>query len=190
LDVNDKSGADAGGAEEDRINGLIQSINLTMRRKLSLLYEIFNHSNLAFGYVSEDSVEQLANVFSEKQEMIYEIDYLDRKFLNEFEGLKAAVGISSMEELRVGDNGRLADLRLNTSEIMDILKKIDALDQKVNQKIAKLREDVAADLVRIRRQRHISGIYGSDGAAGPAGSSRPGAYAPPPVRRSAYDAKK
>jgi hypothetical protein len=47
-------------------------------------------------------------------------------------------------------------------EILDILKKLDSMDFKLNQKIKKFREEIATDLTRIRKQRQISGVYSND----------------------------
>jgi uncharacterized protein YdcH (DUF465 family) len=82
-------------------------------------------------------------------------------------------------------SGEMSELKLNTAEIVSILTKIEALDTKVNQKMAKLREDLAADLVKIRKQRHVNSIYGGEGAnrGGGAAAKPSGAY------RSSFDRK-
>ena len=144
---------------------LTDSVNLMneiMRRKLSLLHEMHYLTVQAYSYVSEESVESLGNIFETKQGLIREIDGLDKQFLALFDGLKAGFGINSMAELRQDRSPGLKDLRANTSEILEMLKKLDALDAKLNQSVEKLRGNVAADLNRIRKQRQISGVYSSD----------------------------
>ena len=154
------------GAENERlINELVVSINDLMRRKLSLLYEIYRYTSEEYLYVQEESMEQLGAVLADKQELISEIDYLDRKFLTDFSALKELLGIASFEELKAGEHGNrglLSELKLNTKEIMEILTKIDAQDKKVTAKIAKLRDDLTMELVRIRKQRNISTVYSGD----------------------------
>ena len=140
----------------------VKYMNEIMKRKLSLLHEMHYLSTQAYGYVSEESVDSLSNIFEAKQALIQEIDILDKQFLKLFDGLKAGFGINSMAELRQDKSPGLSDLRANTSEILEMLKKLDALDSKLNISVEKLRGDVAADLNRIRRQKQISGVYSSD----------------------------
>ena len=147
---------------DEKINESVRQINNVMKRKLSLLYEMHNLSAKAYNYISEDSVEPLNNIFEAKQELIHEIDQLDRVFLDGFEQLKSGLGLSSIADLRQPQSPQLKDLQLNTAEIMDLMQKIGDLDAKLNQKIVKLREDIAADLTRIRRQKQVSGFYSND----------------------------
>jgi len=165
----------------------VELMNGIMRRKLSLLYEMHGLSEQAYGYVSEESLEPLGNIIEAKQELIREIDQLDRSFLFEFERLKSDLGLSSMEDLKKPQNPHLRDLQDNSAEIMGLLNKIDALDVKLNQGIVKLREDIAADLSRIRRQKQVSGMYSSDGERQQKGEQATGAgYGPRPAGGAAH----
>ena len=142
----------------------VRVMNGIMRRKLSLLRDMLNLSEQAGNYIGEDSVESLNNIMDAKQELILEIDRLDKNFLNEFDMLKTNLNISSIEELRTSQSPELADLQSNTSEILGLLNKINALDKKINSSVVKLREDIASDLNRIRRQKQISSLYSGDGS--------------------------
>ena len=145
------------------INDIVSSINELMRRKLSLLFEFYRYTSDEYDYVREESMEQLGSIIVEKQEIINEINFLDRKFLVDFSSLKERLGISSLDELKNrGEYGSLTELKLNTKEIMNVLSKIDTLDKKVNAKIAKLRTELTSDLTRIQKQRNISTLYSGD----------------------------
>jgi len=148
--------------QDEKINESVRLMNGIMGRKLTLLYEMQNLSEQAYNYISEECVEPLNNIIEAKQALIVEIDHLDRRFLLEFEQLKNDLGLSSIADLRRGESPLLKDLRLNTAEILDILQKLDELDTKLNQGIVKLRDDIAADLTRIRRQKQISGVYSNE----------------------------
>ncbi|MCL2164269.1 MAG: hypothetical protein FWH55_07735 [Oscillospiraceae bacterium] len=145
---------------------MVLSLNHIMKKKLSLLYEIYTCTSQEYVYANEEGIEQLGNLIQEKQELILEIDYLDRRFLAEFEDVKKELGVSSLETLGEKGDESLAVLKLNTSEIMDILKKIDALDKKVHAKVAKLRSDLSQELTKIKKQRHVSEIYSSESSKG------------------------
>jgi len=140
----------------------VQKMNGILRRKLSLLNEALYLSEQAYNYIDEDNIEPLNNLIESKQELTREIDHYDRLFLFEFDKLKSDLGISSINELGTIDELGLKELKQNTEKILELLKKIEALDAKFNQGIAKLRNDIAADLVRITCQKQISGMYSSD----------------------------
>jgi hypothetical protein len=209
-----------------------KSINAIMQRKLSLLYEIYKQTAQEYSYVCSEDIDLFGNVIAEKQALINEIDFLDRRFLDEYSSLKDALGLppqGAAAELRgaagaggagggagsgsrgktgegegegrggTGESGGggsagapagaapgLADLKLNTAEIMAILAKIEDLDKKINQKIVKLREDLAADLIRLSRQRRVSSVYSNE-KPGRNGGTAPVAAVP---YRAVFDKKK
>lgn len=139
-------------------------MNDIMQRKLSLLYEMRNLSEQAYNYVSEDTIEPLNNIIEQKQAVIDEIDTLDDVFLTEFNSLKTGLGLSTIQELEDNKSPQLKNLRMNTADILDIMQKIAALDDKFNKSLIKLRENVSADLARIRKQKQVSGMYENDGS--------------------------
>ena len=145
---------------------MILSLNLIMKKKLSILYQIYNCTSQEYGYANEDGIEQLGILIEEKQGMISEIDYLDRKFLVEFEDLKQELGIDSLDNIDGEGNEELTVLKLNTTEILEILNKIDDLDKKVQTKVSKLREDLAQELTKIKKQKDVSKIYNTENAKG------------------------
>jgi hypothetical protein len=133
-----------------------------MKKKLSLLYEIYNCTSQELVYSNEEGIEQLGNIIQEKQELISEIDYLDRKFLIEFEDVKKELGVSTLDSLVGSSDESFAALKLNTSEIVEILNKIDRLGKIVRAKVVKLREDLSQELTKLKKQKHVSQIYGSE----------------------------
>ena len=151
-------------AMEERLNSIVLSLNFTMKRKLSILYEIHNHTSQEYNCVSEENLEQLGSLLKEKQELMSEIDYLDRKFLVEFDELKKELGVSSLENIDMEGNSSLDSLKLNTEEILDILKKIERLDKKVQQKISKLRNDITMEMTKIKKHKQVNKIYNDENA--------------------------
>ena len=151
-------------AEQNPDSACIRAVNATMRRKLSLLHEIHKLTVAEYGYVRDDSIEQLGNVLAEKQELMNEIDALDNRFLREFTAMKEAFGVSSVEEMpaEADADGSLAQMKSSTADILDALAKISDLDAQITEKISELRQALTADMTRLRHQRHVSGIYGAD----------------------------
>lgn len=136
-----------------------------MRRKLVLLGDMQEISEKSLNYIDEGEVGALENFLSEKQNIIMQVDTLDELFLAEFSKIKSEYGVSSIDELKLSDSPRLAELRSYAAKILEKLKIIENSDGKLMRGVAKLREDISAELVRIRRQKHISGLYGG-GASG------------------------
>ena len=144
------------------MNERLDILNGIARQKLELLDGIYNLSLQADGYVNEDEVERLNNVFEAKRDLMNRIDSLDERFLQLFGELKAELGVSSIDELRRSQSPGLDELWGNTANIIAQIQKISALDIKVNEKIEELREHVSADLTRLRKQKNISSLYGND----------------------------
>ena len=141
----------------------LREMNAIMRRKITLLNDMRDLSEQAGNYIDEESVGLLQNLLDAKQELIREVDRLDRMFLTQFNDVKTMLGVSSLEELSLTYSPELGDLRDNTSAICDLLNKIYEFDKKFNGDIRKLRDSVAADLTRIRRQKQISRLYTNEG---------------------------
>ena len=165
------------------LNDSVRHMNGVMRRKLSLLYELYGLTDRAHNYISEDSVGQLSNIFDSKQELISEIENLDKHFLADYEALKVSLGVSSFAEVRQGGSPELAEFRENAGEILEVLQKLDALDRGLNQKIVKLREYISSDLARIRKQKLSSGAYSGDSARNQKNGK------PDPAASSGFDIK-
>ena len=143
---------------------MVLPLNQIMERKLSLLYELYKHTNQEYIYANEEGIGLLGNILKEKQELMSEIDHLDRKFLVGFSDLKQELGVSSLDDLDGATGENFASLKLNAAEIMSVLEKIDAMDKEVQQKINKLRDDVTQDLARIKKQRQANKVYAEESA--------------------------
>ncbi|MDR1439575.1 MAG: hypothetical protein LBJ10_06050 [Clostridiales bacterium] len=189
---------------------LAKSINLTMQRKLSLLYEIYRLTAQEYSYVCAENVELFGNIVAGKQELMDDIDGLDRVFLDEYAALKEALGLpaaaggaaaaealaSAAAVAEAGPSAGVAagaggvagipELRLNTAEILAILAKIEELDAKISQRVAKLRDSLAADLARLRMQKHANSVYSNERPAKNGGAA-PVAQAP---YRAMFDKRK
>ena len=139
------------------------------RRKLALLDEMRYLSEKALGFVGEDDIDALENVVNAKQGLINEIDFLDEKFLIEYNDFKTAPGAGvTLPPVQTGDPGRIAlspleELKGVTAEILDALQKINDADKLFNAAVGKLRENISFELTRIRKQKDISALYGNGG---------------------------
>jgi hypothetical protein len=77
-------------------------------------------------------------------------------------------------------------MKSTTEQIVGILTEISELDAQISDGVAKLREDLSAEMARLRHQRHVSGIYGADvqpppsqGTPGALGGAQGASGAPP-----------
>jgi len=150
--------------DNEKINESIFRMNDLLQRKLSILREIYLYSLQTSSYISEDSVEQLNNIFDEKREMTLEVDSLDRQFLNEFDRLKADYGLNVAGDAQGGKSPYLRELKDSTAEMLELLKKTEELDAISYRSIKSLRDNISNDLTNIRRQKHVSGVYGNEGS--------------------------
>ena len=149
--------------QDINIGESVRHMNEIMRRKLASLRDIYNLSQQAYSYINEDDVERLYNVIDEKQKFINDVDHLDKQFLIEFNKIKSDLGIESFAELHLSQSPGLEELHKNTADILEMLQKIYDYDLKINSGAAKLREGITVELIRIKKQKHISEIYSNDG---------------------------
>ncbi|MCL2057830.1 MAG: flagellar protein FlgN [Oscillospiraceae bacterium] len=149
----------------------LRQMNDILKRKLSTMGDMYHISEQAYGYINEDDVERLNNMIEAKQELIREIDHLDGLFLIEFDKLKANLGLSTIDELRMSQSRQLSELRSNTADVMSMAGRIYDFDVKINHGVTKLRDDITAELTQLRRQKQISDLYTNDGTSSTRGSS-------------------
>ena len=139
-------------------------MNAIMSRKLTILHEIYGLSEQASGYINERDIERLNNIIDEKQLLIDRADGLDKLFLSESDALKSSLDLNSLEVLRISQTAQLKDLQNNTADILAMIKKLYDMEIDINCGILKLRDDITADLNRIRKQKQISALYSRDDA--------------------------
>jgi hypothetical protein len=114
------------------------------------------------GYAREDAVDLLENVAEEKLRITRDIDYLDERFLEGFDAVKGEMGVRSLDEASPQDLARypaLAGLKRRTDEILGLMRQVRALDEKTQEGVRRLREGLAQDIVRLRKQKHVHSIY-------------------------------
>jgi len=180
-----------GGAQAGEAVARMDAIGDIQERKLALLGRMCAISESESLYATEDGVECLGNVLQERQGLISDIDHLDRRFLAEFEALKRALGVETLEEAdasALGGSDRAEAMRRRTEKTVGLLRRIEAADRVSSARVAALRDSLAQDIVRLRKQRHINSIYGNEAAArGRKGrAAAPAAGAPRPM----FDRKK
>ena len=143
----------------------VRRANGISRRKLSILNEMLEITKKTTNYICEDDVDSLDNLIATKQNMIDEIESLDRAFLAEFDRIKSETGLESAAGLSRDRSPQFAGLKETVAEILCVLGKIADADKAFNASLINLRDSVSIDLTRIRAQKKISALYSNSGAS-------------------------
>lgn len=120
--------------------------------------------------ISEDGMDGLKNLINEKQIKIDEINKIDENFGVYFDLLKRKLGISRLDEIKTSELKGAKELQLIIGQVMDILKEINELEKRNNEKAKSLLDDLGAKIRQIQEGKKLNNVYN------PGSGMRPPAY--------------
>lgn len=119
------------------------NLNNNKRNYLKKLYEITKLQTID---ISSNSLNSLLDHIKQKQDIMNEIDNIDKKFYTQFQDLKLHLGIKSLEDVDINEYPEIATLKFSVKEVMDLLGEIDKQDKNnisnVKTEMDKLKEDM------------------------------------------------
>lgn len=125
-----------------RIDELVD-LNFKKSDNLRKLYEV---TKLQAVDISSNSLNSLLDHIKQKQDLMNEIDAIDKKFFNNFQELKFHLGVKSLEEVDVQEYPEISSLKLSVKEVMNLIGEIDKQDKNnisdVKLEMNKLKEDM------------------------------------------------
>ena len=127
---------------KSKIDDLIKLNN----NKCTLLKKLYEVTKLQSIDISSNSLNSLLDHIKQKQDIMNEIDDIDKKFYTQFQDLKLHLGIKSLEEVDINEYAEVASLKFSVKEVMDLLGEIDKQDKnnisEVKTEMDKLKEDM------------------------------------------------
>jgi len=109
--------------------------------------------------ISEDGVDMLTRLISEKEGILQQIIDLDDKFKSSYDSLKTELGVDSLEKSNDLPRYLLVELKKETKEILDMIHEISEID-KVNKKMAQeLKDNLASEIKKINILKQTNGAY-------------------------------
>lgn len=142
---------------KSRIDELI-NLNYKKSDKLKKLYEV---TKLQTGDISSNSLNSLLDHIKQKQDLMNDIDDIDKKFYENFQELKSDLSVKSIEDIDVQEYPEISSLKISVKELMNLIGEIDKQDKNnisnVNIEINKLKEDMKD----IKTQSKVIKNYGT-----------------------------
>lgn len=134
------------------------------QKKKELLSDILDFTQKQTDMIAEDGLDSLGNLIEEKQQKINAIDKLDEEFEIYFQRLKTAMGISKLEqidEIKLGASAATGARQLKslTAEILDIIRRINEIEQLNSEKSKKLLDEFGKEIRNINQGKKVSNAY-------------------------------
>ena len=138
-------------------------INLEKGDKLDNLLEL---TKLQSVDLSSNSLNSLLDHIHQKQEVMNNIDELDKRFYHNFVELKTILGVSSIQDIKIEEYPEISQLKESVARIMDKLTAIEGLDKAniktVNEEIDKVKGDMKTLSSQTRARKGYASAYKSD----------------------------
>lgn len=138
------------------IDNLLRLLIDTSHKKGQALERFLELTSLQANLIKAGNLDTLMTVIDERQGVISLINDIDLVFLENYNKLKKALGIQSIEEMDTNAHPLLKDLKNNIEHIMKILKEIDHLDKMNTNNLKIDLEHVKDELKKIKIEKQSS----------------------------------
>ncbi|MBP2027772.1 hypothetical protein J2Z35_001570 [Acetoanaerobium pronyense] len=154
---------------------LIQFLVDTSRKKYSLLNQLLEITKLQGVDINSNSLNSLLDHIKQKQEIMNEIDKMDRQFYNSFVELKKILNIKSLEDINSIEFSEVYELKSMVSTVMNKLSEIEQLDQKNIKGLSSEIETLKEEMKQFKVQTKVAKSYGGPNS-NPYGKNNQGFY--------------
>lgn len=131
---------------KDKIDELIS----LSREKNQLINEMYNFTKVQKEEIKKEDMDNLNKILDNKDNLIKEINKLDRTFLTIFSQIKKDENIENIDELDVQLYPNLKELKDIVTEISSTLVAISLLDEENNNNIKKKIEETKMELRKVK----------------------------------------
>lgn len=138
---------------------IMNEMNLILEEKLKLLNNIFKYTKRQEEVVTSDNVVDIETFIKLKQIEINKIDKLDIQFYNLYNELKQKEDILKLENLEVKKYPQAKKLKSLTTEIFNLLKQIQSIEQKNSVALKSTLENVKTELRNINAGKKMVSGY-------------------------------
>lgn len=108
------------------------------------------------GYIKNGDLENLTGSIEQKQLIMEHINQLDIHFLNKYNELRKALGVTSIEDMKLQEYPSLKELKVYISNIMILLKKMEKLDKNNTERLKVDFNKVKEDMKRLKAKQQGS----------------------------------
>ena len=138
-----------------------------LTRKKQLLGDMLDLTKTQTGVIAAGTLDELQKLIDEKQQRIDEIDKLDADFKVYFESLKIAFGINKLNELNAAGNPQARQLKQITSEVLELVVEISAVEKVNSEKSKRLLDELGTQIKNVNQGKKINNAYSKPASANP-----------------------
>lgn len=110
---------------QENVKGMIE---LSSEKK-ALLIQILKLTKTQSDLIENEKIDDLSIVLVQKENLMQEIDILDKKFLSLYNAIKSDEGIDSLEKINIEKYANLKSLKEVVAEINSVLNDISIIDR-------------------------------------------------------------
>lgn len=140
---------------------IIDSLIHLNHKKLSLLDSMHELTRLQEVDLSSNSLNSLLDHIHQKQDIMQNIDAVDRDFYKEFVELRSDLKLSSLTDINPAEFPQVIELKSTVSLIMKRLSDIEALDKNNTKAVGEEIEKVKGNMKTLNSQTKATRVYGS-----------------------------
>ncbi|QZY54289.1 flagellar export chaperone FlgN [Crassaminicella profunda] len=135
-------------------------INISKKKEKSLK-ELLVLTKKQEGFIKNGDLENLTVVIEQKQLIMEHINEIDISFLNHYNGLKKALNIASIEDIKIEKYPSLKELKLHIGNIMLLIKNMQKLDENNTIQLNIDFDKVKQDMKKLKTKKQTSKIASS-----------------------------
>lgn len=130
-----------------------------LKEKKALLSEINSLTALQKDSINEEDVDKLTLLISEKDVLIKRIVKIDDEFKVAYDGLKAELGVDSLEKSDILPRTLLIELKESTGDILNTIEHINEIDTENRKNAQVLKDKFATEIRRVNSSKQATGAY-------------------------------
>lgn len=140
---------------------IIDSLIQLNHKKLRLLSTLGELTRLQELDLSSNSLNSLLDHIHQKQDVIQNIDAVDREFYKAFVEIRANLGLTSLTDIDPSEFPQVIELKSTVSLIMQKLSEIESLDKNNMKAVGEEIEKVKGNMKTLSSQTKATKVYGA-----------------------------
>lgn len=132
------------------------------KKKKELLNKILELTKNQSQSIENEKLDDLSTILDEKENLMKEIDAVDKEFLENYNAIKEGEGIGSFDEINVEKYQDIEDLKNIVTELNSILTKISHMDKENTRKMAANIKNVKLDIRNVKKGKKAHKGYNQE----------------------------
>lgn len=140
-------------------NKLLDNLNEIIENKLELFKELYDITLLQQQDIENNDADNIQALVEEKQQVINEIDELDKSFLEGYKTLKESLNLESLHKVDTEKYPELKNLKNSVEKIVKLAPDIMELENSNRERLNEIYERVKGELKQINSGKRSLKAY-------------------------------